>query len=106
MLKELKRRPNAKSLAPKKNYKLVESSPKNMPRPLAVMFCTASSKTQIEQEILLCPFTSLKAEFWGFLGLFLGFSFLTIWQKIRGYFCKWLGTLQKMPKQGNLDVDT
>ena len=39
-------------------------------------------------------------------GLHILDSFLAIWQTIRGYFCKWLGTLQKMPKQGNLDVDT
>ena len=35
--------------------------------------------TVIEAEVLLYPFTSLLAEFGGTLGLFLGFSFITIW---------------------------
>ena len=35
--------------------------------------------TKIEKEVLLYPFTSLLAEFGGSLGLFLGFSIMTIW---------------------------
>ena len=60
----------------------VEPSLKNM-----VAFWAASRKTQIEEEVLLYPFTSFIAEFGGALGLFLGFSFMTIWQEIRG----WIG---------------
>ena len=71
-----------------KEYKWVESSPKVIPRPSVVMFSAASSKTQIEEEVLLYPFTSLVAEFGGYLGLFCGFSFLTIWHQIKRYFCK------------------
>ena len=71
-----------------KEYKFVESSPKITPRPSVVMFWAASRKTQIEEEVLLYPFTSLVAELGGYLGLFLGFSFLAIWHEIRGYFCK------------------
>ena len=40
--------------------------------------------TRIEQEILLYPFTSLLAEFGGALGLFLGFSIMTIWDGVEG----------------------
>ena len=66
-----------------KEYKFVEESPKITPRPSAVIFLAASSITQIEEEVLLYPFTSLVAEFGGYLGPFLGFSFLTIWHQIR-----------------------
>ena len=52
-------------------------------------FSVASRKTQIEEEVLLYPFTSFVAEFGGALGLFLGFSFMTILQEIRGCFGKW-----------------
>ena len=40
--------------------------------------------TKIEKEILLFPFTSLLAEFGGALGLFLGFSIMTIWEGAEG----------------------
>ena len=40
--------------------------------------------TKVEQEILLYPFTSLLAEFGGALGLFLGFSMMTIWDGVEG----------------------
>ena len=60
----------------------VEPSVKNI-----VAFWVASRKTQIEEEVLLYPFTSFIAESGGALGLFLGFSFMTIWQEIRG----WIG---------------
>ena len=70
-----------------KEYKFVKSSSNPLSIPSSVAFWAASSKTQIEEEVLLYPFTSLIAEFGGSLGLFLGFSFLAIWQEIRGYFC-------------------
>ena len=60
-------------------WRFVESSPNPIPNPASVAFWAASShKTQIEEEVLLHPFTSLIAEFGGSLGLFLGFSFLAM----------------------------
>lgn len=38
--------------------------------------------TMMEKEQLIYPLTSLVAEFGGTLGLFLGFSFLTLWDKV------------------------
>ena len=69
-----------------KEYKFLESSPIPLSQASSVAFWAASSKTQIEEEVLLYPFTSLIADFGGYLGLFLGFSFLALWQEIRGYF--------------------
>ena len=40
---------------------------------------TVSPDTGVQQEVLLYPITSLVAEFGGTLGLFLGFSFMTLW---------------------------
>ena len=71
-----------------KEYKFVESSPKVISSRSVLGFWAASHTTQVEEEVLLYPFTSLVAEFGGSLGLFLGFSFMTIWQEIRGYFFK------------------
>ena len=71
-----------------KEYKFVDSSPKVVSKRSVLAFWAASHTTQIEEEVLLYPFTSLVAEFGGSLGLFLGFSFLTIWQQIRRHFCK------------------
>ena len=53
-----------------------------------VAFWAMSDKTFTEVEVLLYPFTSLIAEFGGALGLFFGFSFMTIWQEVRGCCCK------------------
>ena len=65
-------------------FKFVSSSPVEVPElPDAVILWPASKRTQIEEEVLLYPFTSFLAEFGGALGLFLGFSFLTIWQEIK-----------------------
>ena len=38
-----------------------------------------SNSTWVESEQLIYPITSLVAEFGGLLGLFFGFSFMTIW---------------------------
>ena len=43
---------------------------------------TVSNDTVFETEHLIYPWTSLLAEFGGTLGLFLGFSFMTIWDGI------------------------
>ena len=60
-------------------FKFVNSKPEVMPiLQNHVGVWGASRKTQIEEEVLLYPFTSFIAEFGGALGLFLGFSFMTI----------------------------
>ena len=51
---------------------------------MAVAFMPATERTQIEEEVLLYPFTSLLAEFGGSLGLFLGVSFITISDGVEG----------------------
>ena len=42
-------------------------------------FCTVSRLTMVETEELIYPLSSLVAEFGGILGLFLGFSFMAVW---------------------------
>ena len=46
-----------------------------------------SSKTKVETEELIYPMSTLVAEFGGILGLFLGFSFISLWDNF--------GTLKK-----------
>ena len=41
-----------------------------------------SKKTTIKTEQLIYPVTSLVADFGGTLGLFLGFSFITLWDNL------------------------
>ena len=43
-----------------------------------------SKKTTIKTEQLIYPATSLVADFGGTLGLFLGFSFITLWDSLLG----------------------
>ena len=43
----------------------------------------ASNMTMTEKEQLIYPLTSLVAEFGGTLGLFLGFSFMAIWDGLQ-----------------------
>ena len=43
-----------------------------------------SKKTTIKTEQLIYPITSLVADFGGTLGLFLGFSFITLWDSLLG----------------------
>ena len=40
---------------------------------------SVSNDTMVETEVLIYPLTSLVAEFGGVLSLFLGFSFMTLW---------------------------
>ena len=42
----------------------------------------ASSRTRVETEELIYPMSTLVAEFGGTLGLFLGFSFICLWDNI------------------------
>ena len=41
-----------------------------------------SKSTEVNKEELIYPLSSLVAEFGGTLGLFLGFSFMTLWDQI------------------------
>ena len=51
----------------------------------SVAFClwSVSNHTLIEEESLVLPLRSLIANFGGSLGLFLGFSFMTIWDGVK-----------------------
>ena len=42
----------------------------------------SSPVTTVETEVFLYPWTSLVAEFGGTLGLFMGFSFMTLWNGV------------------------
>ena len=42
-----------------------------------------SKNTEVKTEELIYPLSSLVADFGGTLGLFLGFSFMTLWDKIQ-----------------------
>ena len=41
-----------------------------------------SKNTEVKREELIYPFSSFLAEFGGILGLFLGFSFMSLWDQI------------------------
>ena len=72
-----------------KEYKFVNTNSKEhnyMDYPEdQVVFClwAVSQYTQVEEEVLVYPFQSFMAEFGGSLGLFLGFSFMTIWDGLK-----------------------
>ena len=42
-----------------------------------------STNTKVKTEVLIYPLSSLVAEFGGTLGLFLGFSFMALWDEIK-----------------------
>ena len=72
-----------------KEYKFVSTNFKefnyiDFPKDL-VVFClwAVSQYTQAEEEVLVYPFQSFLAEFGGSLSLFLGFSFMTIWDGMK-----------------------
>jgi hypothetical protein len=44
-----------------------------------VSFWVVSNDTKVERELLVYPLSSLVAEFGGTLSLFLGFSFMALW---------------------------
>ena len=50
---------------------------------VAICLWAVSKYTQAEEEVLVYPFLSFIAEFGGCLGLFLGFSFMTIWDGLK-----------------------
>ena len=43
-----------------------------------------SGNINVETEALIYPWTSLVAEFGGALGLFIGFSFMMVWDGVEG----------------------
>ena len=45
--------------------------------------CFFSASLIVEKEELIFPLSSLVAEFGGTLGLFLGFSFMTLWDQVQ-----------------------
>ena len=47
-----------------------------------IMFGYSSNSLTIKEEALVYPFISFFAELGGSLGLFLGFSFLTLWDVV------------------------
>ena len=62
-----------------------------------ISFClwAVSPFTQVEEEALVYPFESFIAEFGGSLGLFLGVSFMTIWDGMKGVFL-WTMAIKKV----------
>ena len=84
-----------------KEYKIVNTNLKEFayidyPKD-QVVFClwAVSQYTQIEEEVLVYSFESFIAEFGGSLGLFLGVSFMTIWDGMKGVFL-WTMALKKV----------
>ena len=62
-----------------------------------VGFClwAVSQYTQDEEEVLVYPFQSFMAEFGASLGLFLGFSFMTIWDGMKSLIL-WIMEIKKV----------
>ena len=48
-------------------------------------FWAVSNETTVWTEVPVYPWTSLVAEFGGTLGLFLGFSFMTVWGGLKKF---------------------
>ena len=58
----------------------------------------ASSKIKVKEETLIFPLRSFISEFGGALGLFLGFSFMMIWDGIEALLTKSVNFLQNKLK--------
>ena len=82
-----------------KEYKIVNSkefTQINSPEDQFLLCLWAVSPfTQIEDEVLVYSFESFIAEFGGCLSLFLGVSFMTIWDGVKGVFL-WTMKLKKV----------
>jgi hypothetical protein len=59
-----------------------------------ISFWAISNDTRVKKELLVYPITSLVAEFGGTLGLFLGFSFMALWDGAAKLAC-WGRTLAR-----------
>ena len=83
------------------NPNLKELSYYNFPKD-QIAFClwAVSQSTYVEEEVLVYSFESLIAELGGSLGLFLGFSFMTIWDGFKD-FVTWMMNL-KIPNRKTL----
>ena len=68
---------------------------------VAICLWAVSKYTQAEEEVLVYPFQSLIAEFGGCLGLFLGFSFMTIWDGLKGLVI-WATQIKIFPRSKSL----
>ena len=68
---------------------------------VAICLWAVSKYTQAEEEVLVHPFQSLIAEFGGCLGLFLGFSFMTIWDGLKGLVI-WAMQIKIFPRSKSL----
>ena len=59
-----------------------------------IYFWSNGGYFQVEAEQLIYPWQSLLAEFGGVLGLFLGFSFMTVWDGFKNV-ALWIMELKK-----------
>ena len=74
--------------------------PKNIEVPGSMLFgvWSANDDISIESEELVYPWTSLVAEIGGTLGLFVGFSFIMVWDGVEMVW-QWRNILEKWCKQ-------
>ena len=80
-----------------KEFSLVEY-PDNR---VAICLWAVSKYTQAQEEVLVYPFQSLIAELGGCLGLFLGFSFMTIWDGLKSMVI-WAMQMKIFPRSKSL----
>ena len=68
---------------------------------MVICLWAVSKYTQSEEEVLVYPFQSFIAEFGGSLGLFLGFSFMTIWDGLKSL-AIWALQIKSIPSKSKL----